>query len=184
MLLKQVKVFQLCYVFPPSRCIKYVEILATKMCSLLWVTLLRQRVGLGDPQRPPPTPNILWFCEICYLTSKRGVRNNHHPARITSAPGRDWGSRILTVWEDERWGQEQYEEEERGFGPPGAEALPKHHAPNRLPREAQRWFPALTYPQPTRLGELTAGSDICKFCCAEESLTFHASDPLGFFSSL
>jgi len=27
--------------------------------SLLWVTLLRQGVGLGDPQRSLPTPNIL-----------------------------------------------------------------------------------------------------------------------------
>jgi len=27
--------------------------------SLLWVTLLRQGVGLGDPQRALPTPNIL-----------------------------------------------------------------------------------------------------------------------------
>jgi len=29
------------------------------LCSLLWVTLLRQGVGLGDPQRSLPTPNIL-----------------------------------------------------------------------------------------------------------------------------
>jgi len=28
--------------------------------SLLWVTLLGQEVGLGDPQRSLPTPNILW----------------------------------------------------------------------------------------------------------------------------
>ena len=28
-------------------------------CSLLWVTLLRQGVGLGDPQTSLPTPNIL-----------------------------------------------------------------------------------------------------------------------------
>jgi len=33
------------------------------LCSLLWVTLLRQGVGLGDPQRALPTPNILWFCD-------------------------------------------------------------------------------------------------------------------------
>jgi len=33
--------------------------LATVLCSLLWVTLLRQGVGLGDPQRSLPTPNIL-----------------------------------------------------------------------------------------------------------------------------
>ena len=32
------------------------------LCSLLWVTLLRQGVGLGDPQRSLPTPTILWFC--------------------------------------------------------------------------------------------------------------------------
>jgi len=29
------------------------------LCSLLWVTLLQQGVGLGDPQRSLPTPNIL-----------------------------------------------------------------------------------------------------------------------------
>ena len=32
------------------------------LCSLLWVTLLGQRVGVGDPQRSLPTRNILWFC--------------------------------------------------------------------------------------------------------------------------
>jgi len=29
------------------------------LCSLLWVTLLRRGVGLDDPQRSLPTPNIL-----------------------------------------------------------------------------------------------------------------------------
>jgi len=36
--------------------------LDTVLCSLLWVTLLGQGVGLGDPQRSLPTPTILWFC--------------------------------------------------------------------------------------------------------------------------
>ena len=31
------------------------------LCSLLWVTLLGQGVGLGDPQRSPPTPAMLGF---------------------------------------------------------------------------------------------------------------------------
>ena len=31
------------------------------LCGLLWVTLLGQGVGLGDPQRSLPTPNILGF---------------------------------------------------------------------------------------------------------------------------
>jgi len=39
------------------------EILKTHLdavlCSLLWVTLLGQGVGLGDPQRSLPTPAIL-----------------------------------------------------------------------------------------------------------------------------
>jgi len=39
------------------------EILKTHLdkvlCSLLWVTLLRQGLGLGDPQRSLPTPTIL-----------------------------------------------------------------------------------------------------------------------------
>jgi len=29
------------------------------LCSRLWVTLLGQGVGLGDPQRSLPTPNTL-----------------------------------------------------------------------------------------------------------------------------
>ena len=35
--------------------------LDTVLCSLLWVTLLGQGVGLGDPQRALPTPNMLGF---------------------------------------------------------------------------------------------------------------------------
>ena len=33
--------------------------LAAVLCPLLWVTLLGQGVGLGDPQRSLPTPNVL-----------------------------------------------------------------------------------------------------------------------------
>jgi len=33
------------------------------LCSLLWVTLLGQGVGLGDPQRSLPTPTMLGFCK-------------------------------------------------------------------------------------------------------------------------
>jgi len=33
------------------------------LCSLLWVTLLQQGVGLGDPQRALPTPAMLEFCD-------------------------------------------------------------------------------------------------------------------------
>ena len=33
------------------------------LCSLLWVTLLGQGVGLGDPQRSLPTPAMLGFCD-------------------------------------------------------------------------------------------------------------------------
>jgi len=33
--------------------------LAAVLCSLPWVTLLGQGVGVGDPQRALPTPNIL-----------------------------------------------------------------------------------------------------------------------------
>ena len=35
--------------------------LAAVLCSLLWVTLLGQGVGLGDPQRSLPTPAVLGF---------------------------------------------------------------------------------------------------------------------------
>jgi len=40
------------------------------LCSLLWVTLLRQGVGLGDPQRSLPTLNILGFCDSVKLSSQ------------------------------------------------------------------------------------------------------------------
>jgi len=36
------------------------------LCSLLWVTLLGQRVGLGDPQRSLLTPAVLGFCDAVY----------------------------------------------------------------------------------------------------------------------
>jgi len=29
------------------------------LCSLLWVTMLQQAIGLDDPQRSLPTPTIL-----------------------------------------------------------------------------------------------------------------------------
>ena len=32
------------------------------LCPLLWVTLLGQGVGLGDPRRSLPTPTMLGFC--------------------------------------------------------------------------------------------------------------------------
>jgi len=34
------------------------------LCSLLWVTLLGQGVGLGDPQRSLPTPTMLGSCLV------------------------------------------------------------------------------------------------------------------------
>jgi len=37
------------------------------LCSLLWVTLLGQGAGLGDPQRSLPTPAILGFCDSVIL---------------------------------------------------------------------------------------------------------------------
>jgi len=37
------------------------------LCSLLWVTLLGQGVGLRDPHRSLPTPTILWFCDSVIL---------------------------------------------------------------------------------------------------------------------
>jgi len=33
------------------------------LCSVLWVTLLGQGVGLGDPQRALPTLAMLGFCD-------------------------------------------------------------------------------------------------------------------------
>jgi len=38
--------------------------LDTVLCSLLWVTLLRQGLGLGDPQRSLPAPAMLGFWDF------------------------------------------------------------------------------------------------------------------------
>jgi len=40
------------------------------LCSLLWVTLLGQGVGLGDPQRALPPPNMLGFCEYFFFSPR------------------------------------------------------------------------------------------------------------------
>jgi len=45
------------------------------LCSLLWVTLLRQGVGLGDPQRALPAPTILWFCDSSISSAGRPMWN-------------------------------------------------------------------------------------------------------------
>jgi len=43
------------------------------LCSLLWVTLLGQGVGLGDPQRSLPTPAMLGFSDsFPFLFSPNG----------------------------------------------------------------------------------------------------------------
>jgi len=44
--------------------------LAAVLCSLLWVTLLGQGVGLGDPQTSLPTPTTLWFCGFSATKSR------------------------------------------------------------------------------------------------------------------
>ena len=43
--------------------------LDTVLCSLLWVTLLWQGVGLSDPQRSLPTPAMLGFCDSSFNSS-------------------------------------------------------------------------------------------------------------------
>jgi len=48
------------------------------LCSLLWVTLLGQGVGLGDPQRSLPTPTMLGFCETSNRTCTRRVAETAH----------------------------------------------------------------------------------------------------------
>jgi len=43
------------------------------LCSLLWVTLLGQGVGLGDPQRSLPTLTMLGFCDSDSVYPGAGV---------------------------------------------------------------------------------------------------------------
>ena len=64
------------------------------LCSLLWVTLLRQGYGLGDPQRSFPTPDILWFCVVwrewglCFKTRSLSFQDSR----------RCWNIQSLFVW--------------------------------------------------------------------------------------
>jgi len=46
--------------------------LAAVLCPLLWVTLLGQGVGLGDPQRALPTLTMLGFCDQARLATTLG----------------------------------------------------------------------------------------------------------------
>jgi len=63
-----------------------------RRASLLWVTLLRQEVGLGDPQRSLPTPNILWFCQA--LGHPREARVGGTPEGNRRKPR--WGEKICS----------------------------------------------------------------------------------------
>ena len=51
--------------------------LAAVLCSLLWVTLLGQGVGLGDPQRALPTPTMLGFCDSVPILVPSPLREPH-----------------------------------------------------------------------------------------------------------
>jgi len=55
------------------------------LCSLLWVTLLGQGVGLGDPQRSLPTPTILGFCAICFPATQVGADGKQFTDRSLDA---------------------------------------------------------------------------------------------------
>ena len=54
------------------------------LCPLLWVTLLGQGVGLGDPQRALPTPAMLGFCE----NSDKEARNVADDGGEEEPPGK------------------------------------------------------------------------------------------------
>ena len=58
--------------------------LAAVLCPLLWVTLLGQGVGLGDPQRALPTLTMLGFCDTvppCRGPAVRGAAGAGRPWR-------------------------------------------------------------------------------------------------------
>jgi len=62
------------------------------LCSLLWVTLLGQGVGLGDPQRSLPTPTILWFCDSVICLDARRAAGGLGPARPQWFPPLLWAA--------------------------------------------------------------------------------------------
>ena len=73
--------------------------LDTVLCSLLWVTLLGQEVGLGDPQRSLPTPTMLGFCELqVWEQTANFVRSPVQRASLTPTYGRSAG----------RWGESSF----------------------------------------------------------------------------
>jgi len=63
------------------------------LCSLLWVTLLRQGVGLGDPRRALPTPTMLGFCEAGREWVSVPVEHG-----VTAAGG---SHRVVDLWQVE-----------------------------------------------------------------------------------
>ena len=55
------------------------------LCTLLWVTLLGQGVGLGDPQRSLPTPAMLGFWDSGILTWLHGADTSSSLPRVPRA---------------------------------------------------------------------------------------------------
>jgi len=81
------------------------------LCSLLWVTLLRQGVGLGDPQRSLPTSTILGFCEIAMLPSAWRRRTGSWRARkcrtLSGLERAVQFGRVAALWRSGWWGLTQ-----------------------------------------------------------------------------
>jgi len=64
------------------------------LCRLLWVTLLRQGVGLSDLQRSIPAPNFVWFCVWAPRAGGQGKLIRLNDGGIWRNPGHDAYKRV------------------------------------------------------------------------------------------
>jgi len=72
--------------------------LAAVLCSLLWVTLLGQGVGVGDPQRSLPTLpcwDSVWFCPAAGLWRRVAAAGCAGPRPTAAALQSPWKPSVL-----------------------------------------------------------------------------------------
>jgi len=62
------------------------------------VTLLRQGVGLGDPQRSLPTPTILWFCDSVIPSAPKTSRRSRLVGFLLGWDPKPHHLRFLSKW--------------------------------------------------------------------------------------
>ena len=129
--------------------------LDTVLCSLLWVTLLGQGVGLGDPQRSLPTPTMLGFYEQPCPQTRR-FEGAQLPTSPNSFP-RPGAVTAPNVCLDPA-GRRQAQAPGKAVCPQTPQNGPKTSAPTALPSAAQPTSCHLLPSPATMPGQLGEGT--------------------------